>query len=583
MSKLIYGVLLSFFYGVIGAGQVLGFLGFYRPMPVLILGILLSLLAGFLYFHEQPLHRDDFSPAGTTRLDVLAGLLAVVLFIALVALPILRWPFSPLGESLTWDAGAYHFPKAVELFLSGSAWDLSVAYGEYPFGYESLLSLCLMFTGDETLFGWVHLLIALFFCAAMWQLALRYTSLPAGLLLLLSVALLTAGLLPGEERPWALAGYAFTIGKNDFLLGTALLAVLLHSPVGGRLGRSGAFGQYHLFSLALASMVSLSVKPNSLLVVAPVGLFVLWLVWKERRQALPWRNLLAAFFLVFPGMLWAIRNLAVIGTVLTPASAALNAGSIFNNLFNPYLYVVNYPLIMLILVLLATLAAWVGTRFIKALSPALLITQTGLIAAFIFTPVTAFHERLDIPGHIAWRFGVTLLSYTFLILIAALENPMQRVLAFIKRRGAGGYWGGAVLLILLSTTLLWQGSWLLEKQPGNEWVLRDQFSKPVGVDGYWSAYDYVQKNIRHSVIRIENGIAYYLYGPEFTNTPTKLQYPLEMENLVEQPVPDYFVVFSRTWQSDEPGEFLPELNEPAWEAQWQMIYGDAEGRVYRKK
>jgi hypothetical protein len=70
----------------------------------------------------------------------------IILFFLIFFIPLVLWPYSPVNDTLTWDAGLYHFPKAIEMYKSGSAWDLSIAYGDYPFGYESLLGFTLCLT-----------------------------------------------------------------------------------------------------------------------------------------------------------------------------------------------------------------------------------------------------------------------------------------------------------------------------------------------------------------------------------------------------------------------------------------------------
>ena len=126
----------------------------------------------------------------------------------------------------------------------------------------------------------------------------------------------------------------------------------------------------------------------------------------------------------------------------------------------------------------------------------------------------------------------------------------------------------------------------MEYTPQNTGILEDQFAQSVGVDGYYSAYDYVQRNIRNAVIQVENGLPIYLYGPGFTNTPTKLQYPVGAANLVEQSEPDYFVIFRTRWQEDPNGvvgEFPDYLNVESWMEKWSLIYQDEQGRVYERK
>ena len=603
-SEVGYGICLSLLYGIMAAGQLLGFLGLYRPATAAALGLILAALAGFLYFRENSLPTEKEPSSAAWLQGMLAGG-ALLLVVVLAALPLLNWPAAPIGRELTWDAGAYHFPKAVELFRSGSAWDLSVAYGDYPFGYESLLAFGLSLTGDERLFGVVHLLIALFFWLGVWKLARRYTGLPSGALLFASAALLVVGILPAgrgiltgggiqaeDARTWLLSGYALTVGKNDFLLGAALLAVILHSPVGPWAPRSKKGigmggppqGVYAPLALGMAAMLAMATKPNALGVVGPVGLYVLWVVWRDGRREghFPGQQVMQlalAALLALPGLLWAVRNLAVLGVVFTPAASALAADSVFNNLGNPYLVARNLPFMMLVGVLLVTLAA-VGLqalRFLRVISPSLALMQALLFLTFIITPATAFHRVRDVPSHIAWRFGVALLAYTFLITVSAAAPLLRRL---PRTRWARSTAVGAAAL--LTALMLVMGSWITARQPENAWILHDQFDHPVGVDGYYSAYDYARQNISSSVIHVENGLAYLLYGPGYTNTPTKLQYPLEMADRVPQPTPEYFVIFRPDWQAlDGSGEFPTALDSTEWQEKWQLVYNDGEGRVYQ--
>jgi hypothetical protein len=274
-----------------------------------------------------------------------------------------------------------------------------------------------------------------------------------------------------------------------------------------------------------------------------------------------------------------VRNLVVLGVVFTPAAAALTADSIFNNLGNPYLYANNPPFVMLAAVLVVTLAALAALWSCRtAISPSQALMQALLFLTFIITPATAFHRLRDVPSHIAWRFGVALLVYTFLLVLAAAAPLLRRLPSTILVRRAA-----VVVVTMLTFVLLWQGAWITAREPQNAWILHDQFDHPVGVDGYYSAYDYARHNISNSVIHVENGLAYFLYGPGYSNTPTKLQYPLEMADQVPQPTPDYFVIFKPDWQAlDGSGVFPPSLDSQEWQQAWGLVYNDGEGRVYQK-
>ena len=168
------------------------------------------------------------------RVNGLLFALGAGLFLLLAVYPLAAWPYSPVSETLHWDAGAYHFPKAVELFKTGTVWDLTIPYGEFPFGYESLLAFTLLLSGKETFFGSVHALIAILALVGTWLLARRYTRLPGGLLLfIISLVFLSELYLVKGNPFYILLDQVYMIGKNDLFLAVGVLAALVHAPVGG--------------------------------------------------------------------------------------------------------------------------------------------------------------------------------------------------------------------------------------------------------------------------------------------------------------------------------------------------------------
>ena len=113
-------------------------------------------------------------------------------------------------------------------------------------------------------------------------------------------------------------------------------------------------------------------------------------------------------------------------------------------------------------------------------------------------------------------------------------------------------------------------------------ILKDQFSEPVGVDGYYSAYDYIQKNIRNSVIQIENGLPYYVYGPGYTNTPTKSQYPLGSPELVPQSIPDYFLIFKDNWWGKDDTSYTKLISNMSNSEDWIYLYQDPKAVLFQR-
>ena len=576
---LLFACTQALFYGIVASGQILGFTGLYFKDFVIGLTIILTAVSLIYYFSDQVLiHQFLPKSSNLLKTPIMVSLIlgGILIFILLTAVPMLRWPESPIGRTLTWDAGAYHFPKAVELYRSGSAWDLSVPYGDYPFGYESMLALGLTLSGNESWFSPIHLLISLYFILTFWLIGYRYTKLPHTLWFFLSVCVLVSGKMLIPEYTQLISGFAYTIGKNDFLLGTALLAIILHAPIGTRENQS----VFHLPGLAINSMLAISVKPNAAIPLLAIWLVTLYLLWKNNGRKITsslLTKLAVAGLIILPGILWAIRNYMVLGRIYTPAANSLMSESIASNVSNPYLYTLNFPFLLFIILAGITLLALVLAWKTNYLSETIAGCSLLLLITFIFTPATAFHKYLDVPSHIAWRFGITLILYNLLISILLIENWISRQLSWLAKH----QWISIKILVIWGfiALFLWRGGWLLQKEPQNQIILRDEYTQPVGENGYYSAYDFVQKNIRNSVIHIENGVIYYVYGPSYTNTPTKLQYPLEMEDQVAQPIPDYFVIFK---PDDKGADFPPSLESSEWLQEWELIYSDREGRVYRK-
>ena len=267
-----YILIIGLFYGVMFAGQLLGFVELYNTLPVISLSLLIGAAAVWAYFHWGGArfydsifqhHSDQEKPYYLNGVLYAASLM-VISFLFL--LPLVRWPYSPIGDTLTWDAGLYHFPKAIELYRSGSFWDMGIPYGEYPIGYESLLAFGLVLTRNELLFGTIHALIAIYFVLTVWLLGCRYTRLSPPLLLFITSLLMLSGSFPVESNLWWVFYHLInTIGKNDLLLSAAVLTVILHAPV-GPLQRKNA---YHTAGIMLATMIAISIKPNAIYLVVP--------------------------------------------------------------------------------------------------------------------------------------------------------------------------------------------------------------------------------------------------------------------------------------------------------------------------
>ena len=129
----------------------------------------------------------------------------------------------------------------------------------------------------------------------------------------------------------------------------------------------------------------------------------------------------------------------------------------------------------------------------------------------------------------------------------------------------------AFMVLLFSLASVYLHRELFETNTRGDLVLRDQFKESVGVNGYWSAYEYVQQNVHNATVIVENGLPYYLYDEKFTNSVTRSHDA------------DYFVAFKTAWNSGKKEEFPEMILAPEWEETWQLIYEDGQGRVYQRK
>lgn len=599
----LFAALVCFLFAVIFSAQITAFLGVFRLLPMVLLGGFVFIAAVWFFFGWDEgglladLRQCNERVVGSLGwLNTTGWLVSALVFILIVLLPLIRWPFSPISDVLHWDAGAYHFPKAIELYKSSTYWDLSIPFGEYPNGFEALLAFGLLLTGDETLFGTVHALTALLTFLSIWGLGWRYTRLPGGILAFLTLVMFLSGSIVIANNPWWIVmDQAFVIGKNDLLTAAVVLTGLVFAPLGSR----GQRMAYHLPGLAFCTSLILAIKPVGVYALLPLWLPVLFQWGKSLWQRVNVRRtsliLLFSALVMVPSTLWIVRNLAVIHTLFPPGVWEYNEWSILNNLTNPYFY--NYlPKLFLFvlgmtggLVLLAAVdllrgkvfrVGWLE-RWVGLPSIAQVLALLVLFFSFVVTPQTAFYGSNQQPTQIGWRFGVALLSYLFVLLVGLAEPLIQKVLDWLNNRHL--ILAGMAVLVLIGGGLFWQNRDLLKIYPGNDIVLRDQFREPVGVDGYFSAYDFVRRNIHDSVVQIENGLMYYVYGENYSNRPTKLHYPLGLEYMVAQRDPQYYVTFCANFWTYQPEECPDYLQSPSFTERWQLIYQDDFGRVYKRK
>ena len=562
----LYMILLALLYGLIAGACLLSFLKLYKPLPVFLLSALLSGIMLFLFFNKN--HSDvifmeeESDPTGQKSwLPLVVFLTAIVIFAFLIFYPLSAWPYPATVSELHWDAGVYHFPKAAEMISTGSSWDLSIAYGEYPFGYESLVAFFLLLGQQGRFIGVLHAIIALFFLLSITSCFKRTLKLNDELILFIIVALFISNkIIPTFDSNlwWIFWPQLMLVGKNDLLLAAVLVSILIFTP-------KPTDKTYHPYELAVASMIAISIKPNSLLIVLFAWAVLFFHMLKRKELSSYIKPILISVLIMLPGSLWIIRNWVVQKALFSAETLQLSDWSILSNLTNPFLY--HYLPRNLIYILSILLIGGVISIFVKRIRFEWLTAMIFLIS-FAMTPATAFFGSTAEPAQIAWRFAMPLLVYTLLLLLLLVEPLLIRIYRWINAKSLFSI-PASIILIALAIIAIRADRGLFDTNPQNRYILSDQYHESVGINGYHSAYDYVQQNISNSVINIENGFPYYLYDKHFTNSVSR-----------SKPA-DYFVFLQTPWIND--GGYPEKLDEKTWKSQWNLIYEDAEGRVYQRK
>ncbi|PKO17716.1 MAG: hypothetical protein CVU39_04335 [Chloroflexi bacterium HGW-Chloroflexi-10] len=548
-----YQLLISFLFSQVFTGQILGILNVYKKPLVLIFVPIITVIIFFLWrkfhtqsFWESALHKDESIFPGYFKMgSYLAGLLLLTLIIV----PIVNWPNNTLVDGLEWDAGEYHFPKAVELYTTGSVWDFSISYGDYPFGYESLLSFDLLLTNNESLFSLTHALIAIFFILSVWFLAMRYSRLPKGLLFLLVIFLMLSGFIE-RFNPWFFLRYViYTIGKNDLFLAAATIAAIFFSSIGRKEEKN-----INWFGLGITTALSISIKPNSGLV-----LLCLWILafageysrFKQPAQFL--KRIALPMLLGSSGALWIVRNFIGLGQLFNPESYRITEWSIASNItFSNFYHVIpntlKFSLIVLALSVVFALFQFRSQHWQKSL-----LFATAILS-FVITPASTDPAN---PSMVAWRFGIIVLIYQFVLLIAFFDPILNRVYAWVTKFKP--FVALSMIGLLLGSVLFF--NWLrdlLRFVPENSSILVRSYE--VADYPYQSVFDYANENISHSVVWVEGGQTYYAYDDLFTNSVTRSQSA------------DYLIVLNEE-RRDEP------INQTVW----APVYSDSVGTVFKRK
>ncbi|MCK5345334.1 MAG: hypothetical protein KAR20_18115, partial [Candidatus Heimdallarchaeota archaeon] len=393
---------------------------------------------------------------------------------------------SAIGKTLNGDAGLYHFPKAIEMWLTGSAWDFTIPYADYPFGYESLLSFILLFTKNVSAFSFAHLFIAIITILGSWFLTLKYSRLPSGIILLGIVFLILSGFV-NLPNPWYfLYHLPYTIGKNDLILAAATISAMVFVPFQKDEKRSTNW-----IGLGLASGLAISIKPNSALIL--VFLWIYALVFTNIKNTQKSIIVISMIFASLGGG-WIIRNL--IGIKRLFLSHNIANLTIWSNLYNPgfFQHIPNSFKFSLVLGLIIVIASLMKNSRISKWEALLFIVS---LFSFMLTPASS---KSDNPFGVVWRFGVTLLFLQFVYLLAILEPAREYILNKFTRSKKIAWIISSLTVVSMSGFFVMQID-ILRLMPEYANLLERPYTDYNSE--YASVSDYIDEHIHNSVVRIE--------------------------------------------------------------------------------
>lgn len=184
----------------------------------------------------------------------------------------------------------------------------------------------------------------------------------------------------------------------------------------------------------------------------------------------------------------------------------------------------------------------------------------------MITPATLFFGADgDEDAIIFWRLGFYLLVFLIPIIFVLLDPVLVKILL---PKNKVIHWLMAAGFTVISLTASVQNYSRIMPDKANAIVLKDQYASPVGVDGYHSAYDYIRRNVSDSVVWVENGLPFLIYGDPLTNSSTRLREA------------DYQVFLQTNWNGT--GGYPAYIDSVGWKAEWEEVYADPEGRVYKQ-
>lgn len=567
----VFGISFSILTGIVFSAQILAFVEVFQPLTALISSVIAACLFAVLFFRRDSGWRsifvrgDDSGVMPTLRFTALIAV--IVMFGAVFLLRLALYPTADTGLVVPLDALGYHYVKAIELARSGSFWDLTVPYGQFAIGYESLAAFSLSLTGGWRLFGVFNALIVLLLLLTVYLLLRRYSPLPDFIALAAAVAVF---FIP------PLYSFVLLVGKNDALLTLSVLLGLLFAPVGLS---QDADEKSHPMALAMATMLGVATKPTAAYVLGVVWLFVLWDYWRQwRRSDVRLRRVIVDWLLIIviliPAALWILRNWIVMGALFSPEISTFFIGSIAYNLTNPDLYLSGTESLLLGMYYFVT-ALMCVSLLSKSRRLALLVAVTAV--AFAITPLSAFHTPERVVLHVEWRYVMHGLLLLLVLLIALTSRTLKGYGQALRMMPQLQHIAALCLAFAVGSFLLMFNVPSRLSIPESEQALfRDPYY--VADAEYDNVYDFVRREIADRVVFYEFAERFFFYTPDDENIYTNgAVHPLGAANTVTHPTPEV-VVFGNPGLLDA-SEWAFVTDDP----DWQRVYEDARSLVFVRR
>lgn len=529
------GWLLVILFSVIFTAQVLGFLGLFRWWAAIPMTILLAGTFGQVYFRagadflERRTHDSEVEDVPGVHWLLIAAILAtiIVLFGMAFSFRQIAWVSSDLA--LGQDFRAYHGLKVLTLLENGSFWDLSIPFGQYPNGYESLLAFTMLFGASLTWVGVVHAIFTLGLFVALYLLIVRHAVVPRPVAAILAVAIFYVPFVYSQT---------LLIGKNDLLIAYALLVGLYHAPFGRSADRS-----QHFLGLAFATGIAFATKANALPIFAALWFAALWVREEADRTKqqhsthwFPWWHFVAGAGLQVGAGLWVIRNLVDFGALASPDVAAAFNSSIIANLTNPALYTSGTQSAVFLMIAGLVLIAILWMLYEPQIDwqyPSLLLV---IAIAFSIMPFSAFINVDVFEMTVQWRYVLFGLFLACIIAVVILRPILLQVTHFFSETIVRAGIGAVILLGTMSGVLFFLDAQTWFNVSGVDALT--VFAPETVTNVEENVYRTVAATAEDAVIYTQQTDGFYLVllDPSL-DVIEGVPYPLGLER--EQPTPDF--------------------------------------------